>query len=338
MCWWRPPTPTRPAEIAELEERYCGRVEVLERMATVSTSARLRRIQLGLPEPWDPTRREPAQASPAVREAGTALPAGDPRRVRGLPAPARRRGRDPAPGRRVRRGLSRAWPRTSGPCRAARAARLPPAGRPARQIRVIEPARPARRGHRRRPGAARRGDHPGPRGRYDLGDGRTWSSTGRSCAGTGTGPPPRRPVSFDGEIAAAELPRELLGRAQALAGRSSDWWRQVGAVAAREGELLGCAWNQHRPTEYAPYLDGDPRDDSSAASGPTCPPRSTPRRPWSPARPGTGQPGRRRPVRHDVPVPGLRPAGRRGRVRPVLLRRAVLGARRRAVLRARGVS
>jgi D-glycero-beta-D-manno-heptose 1-phosphate adenylyltransferase len=40
-----------PREIAELEESYCGRVEVLERMATVSTSARLRRIQLGLPEP-----------------------------------------------------------------------------------------------------------------------------------------------------------------------------------------------------------------------------------------------------------------------------------------------
>jgi bifunctional ADP-heptose synthase (sugar kinase/adenylyltransferase) len=39
------------AEIADLEERYCGRVEVLERMAMVSTSARLRRIQLGLPEP-----------------------------------------------------------------------------------------------------------------------------------------------------------------------------------------------------------------------------------------------------------------------------------------------
>jgi rfaE bifunctional protein nucleotidyltransferase chain/domain len=41
------------ADIAELEERYCGRVEVLGRMATVSTSARLRRIQLGMPEPGD---------------------------------------------------------------------------------------------------------------------------------------------------------------------------------------------------------------------------------------------------------------------------------------------
>ena len=70
----------------------------------------------------------------------------------------------------------------------------------------------------------------------------------------------KAPVSFDGEITAAELPRELLGRAQALAGRSSDWWRQVGAVAARAGQVLGCAWNHHQPTEYAPYLNGDPRD------------------------------------------------------------------------------
>ena len=70
----------------------------------------------------------------------------------------------------------------------------------------------------------------------------------------------KAPVSFDGEITAAELPRELLGRAQALAGRSSDWWRQVGAVATRAQQVLGCAWNHHQPTEYAPYLNGDPRD------------------------------------------------------------------------------
>ncbi|GAA3774603.1 adenylyltransferase/cytidyltransferase family protein [Streptomyces phyllanthi] len=38
----------KPDEITELQKNYCGRVEVLERMATVSTSARLRRIQLGI--------------------------------------------------------------------------------------------------------------------------------------------------------------------------------------------------------------------------------------------------------------------------------------------------
>jgi len=39
-----------PTEITELESKYCGHVEVLERMATVSTSARLRLLQLGLAE------------------------------------------------------------------------------------------------------------------------------------------------------------------------------------------------------------------------------------------------------------------------------------------------
>jgi rfaE bifunctional protein nucleotidyltransferase chain/domain len=37
-------------EIAELEADYCGRVEVLGRMAMVTTSARLRLLQLGLAE------------------------------------------------------------------------------------------------------------------------------------------------------------------------------------------------------------------------------------------------------------------------------------------------
>lgn len=40
----------KPDDIAALEAGYCGRVEVLERMATVSTSARLRLLQLRLGE------------------------------------------------------------------------------------------------------------------------------------------------------------------------------------------------------------------------------------------------------------------------------------------------
>jgi dCMP deaminase len=96
--------------------------------------------------------------------------------------------------------------------------------------------------------------------RYRLGSGRrlvfdrTFLRWDRDWAAAG------RPVSFDGEVSAAELPRALLGRAQELAGRSSDWWRQVGAVAARDGQVIGCAWNRHHPSEYAPYLNGDPRD------------------------------------------------------------------------------
>ena len=41
------------AEITELEAKYCGRVKVLERMATVSTSARLRDIIMANPATAD---------------------------------------------------------------------------------------------------------------------------------------------------------------------------------------------------------------------------------------------------------------------------------------------
>ena len=61
----------------------------------------------------------------------------------------------------------------------------------------------------------------------------------------------------------ADLPEPLLRRASELAGRSSDWWRQVGAIAWRGEQILGAAWNHHCPTEYAPYTDGDPRDGFS---------------------------------------------------------------------------
>ena len=73
----------------------------------------------------------------------------------------------------------------------------------------------------------------------------------------------QRPASFDGEVAVDDLPRGLIARARHLADRSSDWWRQVGAIAVRDDDLLGYAWNHHHPTEYSPYLDGDPRDGFS---------------------------------------------------------------------------
>ena len=73
----------------------------------------------------------------------------------------------------------------------------------------------------------------------------------------------QRPAAADAVVKQADLPAHLLTRASELAGRSSDWWRQVGAIAWRDAVVLGAAWNHHCPTEYAPYTDGDPRDGFS---------------------------------------------------------------------------
>jgi dCMP deaminase len=71
----------------------------------------------------------------------------------------------------------------------------------------------------------------------------------------------QRPVDSDVEVTTDEAARLLLGRTAELAARSSDWWRQVGAVVARDGVPLLEAHNSHRPSEYAPYLNGDPRNN-----------------------------------------------------------------------------
>lgn len=43
--------------------------------------------------------------------------------------------------------------------------------------------------------------------------------------------------------------------------KSSDWWRQVAAMAiCKEGQIL-VAYNRHLPNEYVPYIDGDPRNN-----------------------------------------------------------------------------
>lgn len=71
----------------------------------------------------------------------------------------------------------------------------------------------------------------------------------------------QRPADYDGAIAEDELSTRFLQQAANAANASSDWWRQVGAVAVRDGQILDVQHNQHRPTEYTPYLDGDPRND-----------------------------------------------------------------------------
>jgi dCMP deaminase len=72
-----------------------------------------------------------------------------------------------------------------------------------------------------------------------------------------------RPAGYDGTVTGSELHRRLALRAAGEAEFSSDWWRQVGALVARDGEIVAISHNEHRPTEYTPYLEGDPRNDFS---------------------------------------------------------------------------
>lgn len=56
------------------------------------------------------------------------------------------------------------------------------------------------------------------------------------------------------------LHTKMMKRARALADNSSDWWRQVGVVIAKDGKIIMEAYNQSLPTENKPYIDGGPRD------------------------------------------------------------------------------
>jgi deoxycytidylate deaminase len=70
-----------------------------------------------------------------------------------------------------------------------------------------------------------------------------------------------RPPGWAGSVSSDAYARSMQNLAAAAARRSSDWWRRVGAVATRDGEVLAVEHNRHLPTEYAPYVDGDPRNN-----------------------------------------------------------------------------
>jgi dCMP deaminase len=70
-------------------------------------------------------------------------------------------------------------------------------------------------------------------------------------------------VSYDRAVPLEGLIGEMMGRAIAQSVQSSDWWRQVGAVIARDGDVLLAGYNRHVPSPHILYLDGDPRANFS---------------------------------------------------------------------------
>jgi dCMP deaminase len=72
-----------------------------------------------------------------------------------------------------------------------------------------------------------------------------------------------RPVVPEESIARGELHTRLLRLAEEESKKSSDMWRHVGALIARDGEALSVTYNKHVPSEHTPYVNGDPRSNFS---------------------------------------------------------------------------
>ncbi|MFA5942730.1 MAG: deaminase [Candidatus Paceibacterota bacterium] len=70
----------------------------------------------------------------------------------------------------------------------------------------------------------------------------------------------RRP---EGErvISTKEFDRELMRTSFKFADKSPDWWRQIGALLVKDGEVLLAAFNEHVPCEQSAYCYGDPRSN-----------------------------------------------------------------------------
>lgn len=70
----------------------------------------------------------------------------------------------------------------------------------------------------------------------------------------------------EGEIRVSdsELDRAFMNVASEASVQSPDWWRQVGAVLARDGEMLLVAYNMHLPSDQMAYVCGDPRSNFNA--------------------------------------------------------------------------
>ncbi|MFA5736615.1 MAG: deaminase [Candidatus Paceibacterota bacterium] len=70
-------------------------------------------------------------------------------------------------------------------------------------------------------------------------------------------------VSANRVITSDQFDQEVMKLAEKKASKSSDWWRQVGAVLVKDGQPILTAYNHHLPNDFAPYINGDPRSNFS---------------------------------------------------------------------------
>jgi dCMP deaminase len=68
----------------------------------------------------------------------------------------------------------------------------------------------------------------------------------------------RAPIG-DAVISIGEFEKDIMMKCFRIAEKSSDWWRQVGAIVFPLGHDPIESINRHLPHEQAPYINGDPR-------------------------------------------------------------------------------
>lgn len=69
-----------------------------------------------------------------------------------------------------------------------------------------------------------------------------------------------RPVEPDIKISTQQFDRQMIAATKTEGDKSSCWWRRVGAMALKNGQVILIAHNQHVPSDHTPYVDGDPRN------------------------------------------------------------------------------
>lgn len=69
-------------------------------------------------------------------------------------------------------------------------------------------------------------------------------------------------VDSDLKISLEEFDKKIMKKLSIEKEKSSDWWRHVAAAVVKKGRILVYTHNKHVPSEYTPYMDGDPRNCS----------------------------------------------------------------------------
>ncbi len=75
-------------------------------------------------------------------------------------------------------------------------------------------------------------------------------------------------ISPDRKVSRDSNDISFVSMAKIAADQSSDWWRQVGAVLVKDGEVLFSGHNRHMPDAHSPYALGDPRNNYDVGQGP----------------------------------------------------------------------